>query len=65
MHVNAAEHRRKAAHVVGLVLNREGDQEKLAEQVQGYARDDELIGHHQVAHDAQGRGHQTKVGSDH
>lgn len=52
MHVNATKHRRKAAHVVGLVLDREGDQEKLTEQVQGYARDDELIGHHQVAHDA-------------
>ena len=52
MHVNAAKHRRKAAHVVGLVLDREGDQEELTEQVQSYARDDELVSHHQVAHDA-------------
>ena len=52
MHVNAAKHRRKATHVVGLVFDREGDQEKLTEQVQSDSRDDKLIGHHQIAHDA-------------
>ena len=52
MHVNAAEHRRKATHVVGLVLDRKGHQEELTEKVQSDSRDDKLIGHHQIAHDA-------------